>query len=72
VLPDLTMLSFVNFVGIGDQDESSLADRPDIQLQHFGGTMAPISTLSLDGDTAYLQEAFQQHFGSVYIPLIER
>lgn len=55
VLPDLRVVGFVDFHSLGGRtpDEATAAD-PGEARRHFGGTLAPVARLWIDGDTAGL------------------
>ncbi len=50
VLPNLRVLSFLDYIDIGDRSVADVTTEPsDYQLAHFGGTIAPTLTIALDG-----------------------
>ncbi len=49
VLPNLEVISFINFWGLEGRD---IADNPALQAAHFGGTIAPMVKIALEGATA--------------------
>lgn len=51
VLNDLSVVSFVDYWGMGG---ARLADHPDRVRSHFGGTAAPVFRIALDGDKSWI------------------
>jgi levansucrase len=49
VLDTLEVVSFVDYWGMGGR---ALADHPDLVRSNFGGTVAPLFRIALDGDTS--------------------
>ncbi len=55
VLPNLKVLSFLDYVDIGDRSVADVTrESSEYQLAHFGGTVAPTLTIALDGDRTRL------------------
>ncbi|MEQ8834330.1 MAG: glycoside hydrolase family 68 protein [Miltoncostaeaceae bacterium] len=56
VLPDLRVVSFVDFHSLGGVTPLQLAaDGVDALRRHFGGTLAPLQRLRIDGATAAIE-----------------
>lgn len=57
VLPGGQVLSYINYVNLGDVSLSEIKlQSREWQREHFGGTPAPIVDLTIEGDTALLTE----------------
>ncbi len=55
VLNDLSVVSFVDFYRLGGRHPDELAADGAALRGHFGGTMAPVLKIGVDGDRAWLE-----------------
>ena len=57
VMPGGYVLSFINYYNLGDVTLAGIGDQsPEWQRERFGGTLAPLLELALDGETTRLAD----------------